>query len=147
MMTPQSLETYLHEHIPLSAAMGVRVDVATPSQVILKAPLEPNLNHRNTAFGGSISALATLAGWSLIHFRLRSQGIESRLVVAENTVRYTRPVFSDFSAITHEIDDETWQAFIEMIRRKGRGRLQANVDVCAAGETIASFAGRFVALT
>ncbi len=58
-MTPSELQTYLHTHIPLSKAMEVEVVQATPDIIELRAPLAPNINHRGTAFGGSISTLAT----------------------------------------------------------------------------------------
>ena len=73
--TPAQLQLYLHQHIPLSAAMQVRVLAATPDEVLLQAPLAPNINHRETVFGGSASALAILAAWSLVHTRMRAQGL------------------------------------------------------------------------
>jgi hypothetical protein len=54
-MNNTALEQYLHEHIPLSAAMGVKVVQADPQCVVLTAPLAPNINHRDTVFGGSAS--------------------------------------------------------------------------------------------
>ncbi len=146
-MTPDSLERYLCESIPLTAAMGIRVEVATPERVILTAPLAPNVNHRETAFGGSLSALATLAGWSLLHLRLREAYPKCRLVVAENTVHYLRPVYDGFSAVTTEIDDNAWRDFLEMIDRKGRGRIPLRVVVQSEDRDVAVFEGRFVALT
>ena len=60
-MDTKSLENYLHEHIPLSKAMGVTVRSVSGEAVTLAAPLAPNINHRETVFGGSASALAILA--------------------------------------------------------------------------------------
>ena len=62
-MTPAALETYLHDHIPLSRAMAVRVVTSAPGHVELAAPLEPNINVHGTAFGGSVSTLGVLAAW------------------------------------------------------------------------------------
>lgn len=73
-MTPRELETYLHAHIPLSLAMRVSVEEASPQLVVLGAPLLPNTNHRGTVFGGSASALAILAAWALLHTRLTTEG-------------------------------------------------------------------------
>ena len=78
------LTAYLHEHIPLTAAMGVRVLEARPERVRLRAPLGPNLNHRATAFGGSLSGLGILAGWCVMHVRLRPELPEARLVIARS---------------------------------------------------------------
>jgi len=51
-MNEQELERYLHERIPLSLAMGVEVRAAGAAGVELHAPLEPNINHRDTVFDG-----------------------------------------------------------------------------------------------
>ena len=85
-MLPGELERYLHQHIPLSKAMQVSVVEVLPAGVVLSAPLAPNINHRDTVFGGSASALAILAAWSLLHTRLSGEGIASRLVIQRNTM-------------------------------------------------------------
>lgn len=69
-MFPSELEKYLHGHIPLSKAMEVAVVQVQPEGVILSAPLAPNINHRDTVFGGSASAVAILAAWSLLQHSL-----------------------------------------------------------------------------
>ena len=51
-----AVERYLHRHIPLTAAMGVRVAAVTLQRAELRAPLAPNINHRETVFGGSAAA-------------------------------------------------------------------------------------------
>ena len=59
-MTNESLEAYIHRQIPITAAMGVQVIEATADRVELSTPLAPNINHRETVFGGSAAAVATL---------------------------------------------------------------------------------------
>src|SRR4051812_23280531 len=97
-MTPAEVEVYLHEHIPLSAAMGVRVLACDASGATLSAPLAPNINHRATVFGGSASAVAILAAWTWLHFALRAAGHPSRLVIQSNTVDYLVPIAGEFTA-------------------------------------------------
>jgi hypothetical protein len=41
-MTPAELQKYLHDHIPLSAAMQVSVVEVASDSVIVSAPLSPN---------------------------------------------------------------------------------------------------------
>ena len=72
--------------------MAVSVRSVEHDAVILLAPLAPNINHRDTVFGGSASALAILAAWSLLHVRLRAEGITGRLVIQRNSMEYERPV-------------------------------------------------------
>lgn len=70
-MPVNKLEQYLHEHIPLSKAMQVTVVSVAEAAVVLSAPLAPNINHRDTLFGGSALAIAILAAWSLLYTRLQ----------------------------------------------------------------------------
>lgn len=56
------LAEYLHANIPLVRCMQVRVEQWNADGLSLTAPLAPNLNHADSAFGGSLEALATLVG-------------------------------------------------------------------------------------
>src|SRR4051812_36859489 len=92
------VERYLHAHIPISSAMGVRVVTAGPNGVTLSAPLAANINHRATAFGGSLSAVAILSAWAWLHVAMRDAGLPSRLVIQRNSVEYLAPIAGDFEA-------------------------------------------------
>ena len=61
-----ALELFLHEMIPLAKAMGVGVEVSDDRSLTLTAPKEQNKNSLNTAFGGSLVSLATLAGYGVV---------------------------------------------------------------------------------
>jgi len=145
-MTPIELEQYLHSHIPLSEAMQVSVVSVQPNSIILSAPLEPNINHRDTVFGGSASAVAILAGWSLLHLRLKSAGISCRLVIQRNTMNYTSPIAGPFTARSSVHGGTTWEAFLRMLARKGRARVTASSVLEYNGQIAGEFNGEFVAL-
>ena len=109
-MSPSELEAYLHAHIPLSRAMQVSVARASPESVVLSAPLAPNINHRDTVFGGSASALAILAAWSLLHTRMNAEGLASRLVIQRNTMSYEEPIVGTFTATARARPSLSWAA-------------------------------------
>jgi thioesterase domain-containing protein len=139
------LEAYLHAHIPLSAAMQVAVVSATPEAVTLAAPLAPNINHRSTAFGGSVSTLAILSAWSLVNLRLRAAGLHTRLVIQSNRMDYDAPIENDFTATAMLADAAAWPLFLKMLARKGRARIVVQ-SVVRCGEAVGSrFEGEFVA--
>ncbi len=143
--TPAALEHYLHQHIPLSAAMQVRVLFATPDEVVLQAPLAPNINHRDTVFGGSASALAILAAWSLVHTRMRAQGLQGKLVIQRNSMDYDAPIPGAFEARAC-MDDARWQPFARMLARKGKARIAVTSRLEHGGEVVGRLEGEFVAL-
>lgn len=145
-MEPADVEAYLHKHIPISADLGTRVVQVSSDVVLLEAPLEPNINHRSTVFGGSLSAVAILAGWAMVHFRLRQEGFEVRTVIHENTVRYERPAHGDFQARCEAPSPETWARFARAVSRRGRGRIKVRVDLVSGGEVVGHCTSRYVAL-
>ena len=140
------LEAYLHSNIPLSAAMGVRVKVATPERVLLFAPLVPNINHHQTVFGGSGVVLATLSAWSLLHLRLRREQLDAQLVIQRSSMEYERPIPGDFEAVCGFADDSAWQRFRLMLMRRGRARMTLNAHLLYASHEMGSFVGDFVAM-
>ena len=145
-MNAAELQSYLHEHIPLSAAMQIEVLTATPEQVVLGAPLAPNINHRETAFGGSMSTLAILSAWSLLHVKLTAGGYRTRLVIQRNTMSYGKPVLGYFTAHAKSPEPDQWQAFTRMLERKGRGRVSVSSELLYEGDEVGMFEGEFVAL-
>jgi thioesterase domain-containing protein len=145
-MLPDELERYLHEHIPLTRAMGLSVVAVTADAVVLQAPLAPNINHRATVFGGSAGALALLAGWALLHVRLHGEGIASRLVIQRNTMEFQRPIAAQFSAHSSLLQPERWADFTRMLARKGRARITVLALLRSADQVVGRFTGEFVAL-
>lgn len=145
-MQPDELERYLHQRIPLSEAMGVRVAEADGHSVTLRAPLVPNINHSQTVFGGSASAVAMLAAWSLLHTRLTAAGIGARVVIRRNTMEYDAPIAGDFEARASIGEAGDWETFVTTLRRRGKARLQACAVLRQDGRAVAKFSGEFVAL-
>lgn len=142
----EQLEPYLHEHIPLSRHLGARVLEATPQRVRLHAPLAPNLNHRQTAFGGSLAALAILAGWGMLWVRLRELTVGPRIVIHSNSLSYLAPAEEDFEATCLTPASEAWSRFLRTLTQRGRARIELHVQVHAQDELVAEFSGKYVVL-
>jgi thioesterase domain-containing protein len=140
------LQQYLYDHIPLSKAMQVEVVRIGADEVVVAAPLAPNINHRETVFGGSASAVAILAAWSLLHTRLASIGIGTRLVIQSNTMQYELPIGGRFTARAFIETAADWQQFTRMLSRKGRGRISVTSVLEYEGKQAGRLQGEFVAL-
>lgn len=145
-MSPTELEQYLHDHIPLSKAMQVEVLEARPDAVVLRAPLAPNINHRDTVFGGSACAVAILAAWSVLHLRLSGEGIPSRLVIQRNTMSYERPIAGPFTAEAALAADEAWDRFRRLFERRRKARITVASVLTYGGRVAGRLEGEFVAL-
>ena len=145
-MNIKQLEQYLHDHIPLSRAMQVTVISLAQDGVILSAPLAPNINHRDTVFGGSASAVAILAAWSLLHTRLQNAGLHSRLVIQRNTMDYHLPISGTFTARAYIQQEDAWTRFVGMLTRKGKARISVLSVLEYQGQIVGTLAGEFVAL-
>ncbi len=146
-MTRQELETYLRSNIPLAGAMEVVVEDIGRDGLSLGAPLAPNRNHRDTAFGGSVSTLATLAAWSLLRLRLdERQARSAHLVIQRHSVEYLRPIRGDFTARAAFSASADWARFERAFSSRGRARIEIGAVVRSAGVECARFSGDFVAL-
>jgi thioesterase domain-containing protein len=145
-MSPIELQHYLHEHIPLSQAMQVAAVTVSTESALLSAPLAPNINHRETVFGGSASALAILAAWSLLHVRLRAEGVDARLVIQRNTMEYAQPIQGEFFARSSLEQPEQWPFFLRMLQRKGKARVSVVSLLEHGGQPVGRLQGEFVAL-
>ena len=146
-MDAGELQAYLHAHIPLSAAMQVSVRAVQAEGVTLAAPLAPNINHRETVFGGSASAVAILSAWSLLHTRMLAEGVHARLVIQSNAMDYDKPIFGDFTARSSLAEPDQWPRFMRMLARMRRARMRVSSVLESDGQVVGWLVGEFVALS
>jgi thioesterase domain-containing protein len=139
------LQDYLHEHIPVSAAMGVRVTSLGPDEVRLTAPLGPNVNHRSAVFGGSCASVAMLAAWCLVHLRVASRD-DARVVIQHGDTDYLAPIRGWFTATCRVVDDEDRARFETTLQRRGRARISVDAAVTCGRQVVARFTGAYVAI-
>jgi thioesterase domain-containing protein len=133
-------EKFLHEKIPLTRSMEVRVESDDERQLTLSAPLAANHNHLGTAFGGSLAALAMLAGYALLWLELGDR--DAHIVIRESALQFRRPVRGDLRATCRRPQD--LEAFRERFAAKGKARLVLKVAIESEGETAVDFTGTYV---
>ena len=144
-MTPDALTEYLHQHIPLTAAMGARALRCDAHEVEIGAPLKPNLNHRGTAFGGSLATLGIVSGWALLHMGLRREQLPARLVIQRSECDFAEPVADEFAA-TSRLTEKEWLHFVATFKRYQRARITIHTDIRARESTAVRHRGTYVAL-
>src|SRR6266480_5575349 len=126
-------EKFLHEQIPITRAMGLRVVAHDENGFIVEAPVALNSNHLRTAFGGSINAVATLAAYGLLWLELREHAVH--VVVAESSIRFLRPVRETIRAICLRPAVDDLAVFRAQFAAKRKARIALRVNVIEAGQT------------
>jgi thioesterase domain-containing protein len=143
-MTPiATLEHTLHSEIPLSQTMGIRVTNYDGASLCLTAPLAPNINHKSTAFGGSLYSLAVLCGWGLLHIKLAEMGLKKHIVIQEGSIQYLFPVKADMQAEC-QLDEIAFNRLLRTLKKHGRARLVLNARIHQNGQTAVTFTGSYV---
>lgn len=137
-------EQFLHEKIPLTRAMSIRVAEFDDRGLTLSAPLAPNHNHLGTAFGGSLSAIATLAGYALLWLELGER--DSHIVIKSSSLKYRHPVRSEIHALCPRIPPEALATFRKKFSRLGKASITLPVSIMENGSVCVEFEGVFVAM-
>ena len=145
-MNAHDLQAYLHERIPLSRAMEVAVRTAGSDGVVLYAPLAPNINHRDTVFGGSASAVAILAAWSALYVRMRAEQRAGRIVIRRNRMSYERPITGDFTATSAPPEAAAWAKAVATLGKGRPARVHVTATLECAGQRVGVLEGEFVVL-
>ena len=140
---------YLQDRIAgefiLARHIGIIVESADDSAVVMRAPLAPNANYKGTAFGGSLYSLAVLTGWAWVTRYLAARGLSADAVIQESSVRFLAPVRGELLASVAAPPEAEISKFRKMLQRAGRGRIRLRVEI-HYGETLATlFEGVFAA--
>jgi len=143
---PGRLQRYLLKQIPISQGLGISVTEASLDEILIAAPLAPNLNHHGTAFGGSVSAVAILSGWALVYARLEAEGQFPGVVIQYNEIRYLKPLQGVFAARARLAHPGKWTHFLQGLSRHGKARTIVTVDIEGGRGIAAVFQGTYVAL-
>jgi thioesterase domain-containing protein len=140
----EELQEVLHSEIPLTKEIGIEVRKYTELSLTLYAPLENNINHKCTAFGGSLYSVSVLSGWGLIYLLLKQHGLSGHIVIQESTIKFLKPVVSNIISKCSFGSKEQYEKFIKMYKRKGIARIQLESHISSGTEANVIFSGSYV---
>jgi len=140
----KALEAVLHTDIPLTNHIGITVGELTETSLSLHAPLESNINHKSTAFGGSIYSVSVLSGWGLIYSIMQQHHLTGHIVIQESNTKFIKPVTTDITAKCCFDDMVQCQKFLNMYKRKGIARIRLESRISCADEVAVIFTGTYV---
>ena len=138
------LQSVLHREIPLTVTMGLGVVHCSQERVELTAPLEPNINHKCTAFGGSLYSVAVLCGWGLVFHQMHLNKLQGHIVIQHSEIEYKLPVDGEIRAVCVIDDEKKLRRFLKTYRRKNIARIKLNVKILYNNQEAALFTGRYV---
>jgi thioesterase domain-containing protein len=130
----QDLIQILSDNIKLYNHLGITVETLSSQRAVLKVDLEKNLNHKGTAFGGSLYATGVLSAYALVLAGLKHHHIDTEnIVIAKGVIEYHRPVDSDFRIVCEFASLAEEQSFYQELKDKKRVRRDLKVYIFKDG--------------
>jgi len=139
------LQQRIDREIMLAKPMGIIVESANDSSLVLRAPLAPNANHKGTAFGGSLYSLAVLTGWAWLTRFLATRRLDAEAVIQESSMRFLSPVHGEMRACIEIPAEADIDKFQKMLVRADRGRIRLHVKMHEDSRLATVFDGLFAA--
>ena len=143
MLNCAELQTILHKEIPLTQAIGIQVSRCDAQHIELTAPLKPNINHKCTAFGGSLYSVAVLCGWSFVYQQMMLNQLSGHIVIQHSEVNYIQPVDGEIRAICALAETDKLNRFIKTCNHKGRARINLQVKILFNNADAVLFKGQY----
>ncbi len=138
------LQTVLNSEIPLTNDIGIQVVESGENYLTLSAPLENNLNHKCTAFGGSLYSVAVLSGWGLLYLLMEKHHLKGHIVIQESHTKFIKPVTSQITATATFDSAEQYERLIKIFNRKGIARITLESKIICDSEVCVIFKGSYV---
>ena len=147
MPTVDEINQHLHAQIPMTSQMGILVKSFSTDEVIATAPLAANINHQQSAFGGSIAALGIVTGFVAIWGNLKLRKIQAELVIQHSETDFSKPALGDMESRSRQLSHAALESFTTALANSGRARILVTSDIFSDDKLIASNTGTFVAIS
>ncbi|NOY28878.1 MAG: hypothetical protein GXP28_01515 [Planctomycetes bacterium] len=138
-----NLGATLGREMPITRSMQLETVSWTDQQLAMKMPLEPNRNHQDSAFAGSLSTLCTVVGWGTLFMLLQQKGLTGNVVIRRGTIRYLLRS-SEIVATGLPIDSDELGFFFELLQSKGKSKLDIAVEIADEQGPYVVFKGSYV---
>lgn len=146
MLSPAEINLHLHTQIPITRTMGIEILDICASNVRSTAPLEANINHQESAFGGSIATLGIVTGFVIVWANLKLNELEAELVIQHSETEFSKPALGKMVAESRSLSEAAMVEFISSLERTGKAQMQVTSDIFSEGKLVATNRGTFVAL-
>lgn len=143
-MTREEAQEYIYTNIPVTKAMGMTIKELSREAVVLGASIRENINHRGSAFGGSIDSLFLTTGWAFIRFLIDHYTPTPIIVGSRGETNFQKPVLQDFESALEIPTDSAVEEFLNTFERFGKARITLKATIKQNDQLCASFTGDYV---
>lgn len=124
------LQSVFDKKIPITQSIKIKVKEFNNNQLELFAPLKENINHVNTAFGGSLYNLAVLTGWSMVYMIQQENNLDGNILIFDSSISYPKPINTDMKAVCDvSLQLEEIKRFVKTYNRKKLSRITLKVNI------------------
>jgi thioesterase domain-containing protein len=144
-MSIDELQQKLHNEIPLTKMMDIKIQDYNEKELITTAPLSININDKGTAFGGSLSTMTIISSWSLCWLISKELGFDSKnIVIIKNENSYRKPVTKDIVCYTQKPTKEEIEILKRKLETKKSASIKINSVIIENNEICVEFQGYYV---
>ena len=145
-MSNLTLEQKVRSEIPALKNFSFSVGQLSDHSISIKANLKDHLNHKGTAFGGSIYQISLIASYGLLFHTMRSNDFHTQnFVIADAKIKYKRPIAQDFTAVA-TIDESAVKAFTQKLSTDGKAEISITSTITLDSKICSILESRFVIL-
>ncbi|MFX4154037.1 thioesterase domain-containing protein [Aliarcobacter butzleri] len=139
------LENKLHNEIPLTKFMDLKITKYDEKELITIAPLNKNINDKGTAFGGSLATLTIISGWSICWLISKELEINSEnIVVIKNEHSYRKPVTKELICHTKRPTKDEIEKLKNKLLLKKSASIKISSQIIEDDEVCVDFTGYYV---
>ncbi len=138
------LDEFFQQHLPITRYLNMRAQAFDGETFSLAIDLQPSLNDKLTAFGGSLYCACVMNGWGMVYLQGRRRGINPNMVVRRGTIDYRAPV--DDAVIVARCQtppDLDWDAFYRDFSTRGRARCEVTSSIICGQREAVHFRGEY----
>lgn len=138
------LDEFFQQHLPITRYLNMRSHAFSAERFSLAIDLQPSLNDKLTAFGGSLYCLCVMNCWGMVYLQGRRRGFNPNMVVHHAEIDYLAPVDDDVIVATCEQADESyWDQVYRNFDRKGKARCEVASTILSGDKTAVRFSGKY----
>jgi thioesterase domain-containing protein len=138
----EALQQAYQTLIPISQHMGIQAVSYDGQCLRVTAPLANNINHQQSAFGGSLFSLVALAGWGLLQLKITELGLDCTTVIAGGEVGYQVPVVAELVCDCRL--PAAYEDFASRLLQTGKASILLDTGIMQGDASAMTFSGRYV---